>query len=139
MTTSHTLGPGTFTIGEADLAVEQQLTNLRVEWSENVTSDDDLELLDGTTLLGDQSATYRAQISGNVLQDALGAAEFIAYTWTNKGDEVPFTFQPNDGIARAVTGTCVPVPVTIGGDVKKKNRSDFTFRCIGDPALGTAV
>lgn len=137
-TTSLLLDEGIFTIGSGPLAVEAQLTNLRVEWSESVTSDDDVNFLDGSSQLGAQSATYRAVISGNVQQDSLSAAGFIAYTWANKGEEVPFVFQPTDSIAREVTGTCVPVPVTIGGDVKKKNRSDFTFRCTVDPVLGDA-
>lgn len=138
MTNSYKLGPGVFTIGVGPLAVQAQLTNLRVEWSENVTSEEDLNLLDGTTLQGDQSATYRATISGNVVQD-LAAAGFVAFTWDSKGEEVAFTFVPNNDITREVTGTCVPVPVTIGGDVKTRPRSDFTFRCVGDPVLGNVV
>lgn len=139
MRTALKLGPGVFEIGLDALAVEQQLTNLRIGWSENVSAGDDTNFLDGSTELGDEDATYRATVSGNVQQDALGAAEFIAFTWAHKGQEVPFTFRPRNDIARQVTGVCVPVPVEIGGDVKTKNRSDFTFRCIGDPELGDTV
>lgn len=134
--TSLKLGPGVFTIGSGPLAVEQQVTNLRIEWSENVQTGDDGHFLDGTSDAGDETATYRAAVAGNVQQDDLAVGGFIAYTWANKGLEEPFVFQPRDDVDRRVTGTCVPVPVTIGGDVKSKNRSDFTFRCVGDPILG---
>lgn len=135
MTTSHILGPGVFTIGSGPLAVQAQLTNLRIEWSESVTSDDDRDFLDGTSELGVQTASYRATVSGTVQQDDLAAAGFVAWTWTNKGTEQDFTFVPNNDVDRQVSGVCVPVPVTIGGDVKKKNTSDFTFRCPEDPVL----
>lgn len=138
MSAPYTLGPGVFEIGAADLAVQAQLTNLRIEWSENVKSGDDLDFLDGSSEAGEQSATYRASVSGNVRQD-LDAAGFVAYTWANKGEEVAFRFKPNDAVAREVTGVCVPVPITLGGDAKTKPRSDFTFRCVGDPVLGVSA
>jgi hypothetical protein len=136
MTTSYTVGPGTFTIGSGPLAVQAQLTSLTVDWTENVqTTGEIINLLDDTTLdTTEETATYRASVSGNVVQD-LSAGGFVAYTWTNKGEEVAFTYQPSDALARDVTGVCVPVPVTIGGEAKTKPRSDFTFRCIGDPVL----
>lgn len=135
---SYTLGPGVFTIGDGGLAVEAQLSKLKVSWSESVKAGDDLNLLDGGQLTGEESATYRATIAGSVVQD-LAVGGFVAFTWANKGEEVPFTFVPNETLGRAVTGTCVPVPVEVGGDVKTKPSSDFTFRCIGDPVLGNAA
>lgn len=140
MTTSYTLGPGTFTIGSGPLAVEAQLTSLTVDWAESVeTVGEVLNLLDNTVLdTREETPTYRASVSGNVVQD-LGAAGFVAYSWAHKGEEVAFTFQPNDDIARDVTGVCVPVPVSIGGAAKTRPRSDFTFRCIGDPVLANVV
>jgi hypothetical protein len=135
-TNSYTVGPGLFTIGTGPLAVQAQLTSLTVDWTENVaTTGEVINLLDDTTVdTTEETATYRASISGNVVQD-LAAAGFVAYTWDNKGEEVDFTYQPNTGVTRDITGTCVPVPVTIGGAAKTKPRSDFTFRCIGDPVL----
>lgn len=133
----YTMGPGTFTIGSGPLAVQALLTSLTVDWAENVQSTGEvLNFLDGSVEdTTEETPTYRATISGNVLQD-LAAAGFIAYTWAEKGEEVPFTFQPASSVDRHVTGTCVPVPVTIGGAAKTKPRSDFTFRCVGDPVLG---
>lgn len=140
MTTSYTLGPGTFTIGSGPLAVEAQLTSLTVDWAESVqTVGEVLNLLDNSVLdTTEETPTYRASVSGNVVQD-LGAAGFVAYSWDNKGEQVAFTFVPNDAIARKVTGVCVPVPVSIGGAAKTRPRSDFTFRCVGDPVLAAVV
>lgn len=134
--TSLKLGPGVFTIGAGALAVEVQLTNIRVEWTENVSNEEAVNFLDGTSDLGDEDVTFTAVVSGNVQQDDLSAAGFVSYTWSNKGTEQPFTFQPRTDVTRRITGTCKPVPITVGGDVKVKNRSDFTFRCVGDPVLG---
>lgn len=140
MRTSLKLGPGEFTIGAGALAVEAQLTNIRIEWTENVatTGGEATNFLDGTTDTdpADETVTFSAVVSGNVQQDDLAEAGFTTFTWANKGTEQPFTFRPRDDLERIVTGVCKPVPVTIGGDVKVKNRSDFSFRCVGDPVLG---
>lgn len=139
-TNSFNMGPGVFTIGTGPLAVQAQLTSLEVDWAETVqTTGEVLNLLDDTTLdTTEETPTYRATVGGNVVQD-LGASGFVAYTWAHKGEEVDFTFQPDTGVARKVTGVCVPVPVKLGGAAKTKPRSDFTFRCIGDPVLANVV
>lgn len=134
--TSLKLGPGILTLGEGALAIEQQITSIKVQWSESVSGGEETNFLDGTSDAADENASYRAVLAGNVQQDDLAAAGFVAWSWAHKGEEQPFTFQPREDIARAVTGVCVPVPLDLGGDVKVKNRSDFTFRCVGDPVLG---
>lgn len=123
------------TLTGVELEIQVQLTNARVEWSENVSTGDDGHFLDGTSDAGDETETYRATVSGNVQQDDLAADGFIAWSWAHKGLEEPFTFTPRNDREADVAGICKPVPVTIGGDVKNKNRSDFTFRCVGDPVL----
>ena len=137
---SYKLGPGTLTLGEAGTALEisAQIANARVEWSENVQSSDDTDLLNGETLPGDENATYRATLSGNMVQD-ITTGGVIDWTWTHKGEEHPVTFVPSTAEGRQVTGTIVPVPITLGGDVKARNRSDFTFRFIGDPVLADVI
>lgn len=133
-TDSYTVGPGTFTIGAADLAVQAQVTSLEVSWAESVTTGEDLQFLDGTSLAGEESATYRASIAGNVVQ-GLGSGGFVAYCWAHKGEEVEFTFAPSTAEDMQVTGICRVVPITIGGAAKSRPRSDFTFAVIGDPVL----
>lgn len=135
--TSLKLGPGVFTLGEGPLAVEQQLLALRITWTENVATDgEDRNFIDGTSDKADEVTTYSAAVTGTAQQDDLAADGFIAYTWEHKGEEVPFSFTPNDTTTRKVTGECKVVPLDIGGDAKSKNTSDFTFRCpTTDPVL----
>jgi len=138
MTQFYKLGPGSLTVGTVPLDVTAQITACKVTASENVRTGDDLDLLDGTTLAGEESATYRFTISGNLVQD-LAAAGVVAWSWTNKGTEQPFTFIPATAEGRKVTGTLVPVPLDVGGDAKSRPRADFTWRCIGDPDLAAVV
>ena len=77
-------------------------------------------------------------LTGTLVQDLTEAGMFD-YTWTNKGDEVPFSFVPSTAAGREVTGVCRIAPLNMGGDVKKKNTTDFTWAIIGDPVLGETL
>lgn len=136
MTDHYKLGPGSLTLGSTPTDFAMQLTNARVEPTENVTEGEDLNLLDGSTLLGEDDVTYSYVLAGTAVQD-LNASGFTDYTWDNAGVEVPFTFIPNTarGAAVGVTGTCRVSPVAIGGDVKVRNTTDFTFAIIGTPTF----
>lgn len=135
---SYKMGPGKLTLDPAGtpFEVNTQLLNGRVETAENVSEGETLTVLSDETVTEDDEVTYRSTFSGRVLQD-LDATGFVAYTWDNKGAEVAFTFQPRDDTARAVTGTVIVSPVTIGGDVKTRPQSDFTWRIKGDPVFVT--
>lgn len=140
-TKRFTMGPGTLTLGAgSDYGdISAQVTNMRVEWSESTTAGDDVDTLDGGTLTGDSDTSYAAVLAGNVVQD-IDANGLVEWSWLNKGEEVPFVFVPNTVAARAVTGTTRVGPITLGGDVKDKTpRSDISWPCVGDPALGAAV
>jgi hypothetical protein len=138
MTQSYKLGPGSLTLGSGPLDVTAQITSCKVAASENVRTGDDLDLLDGNTLAGEESASYRFTISGNIVQD-LGVAGVIAWSWTNKGTEQPFVFVPSTDEGRQVSGVLRPIPLDIGGDAKSRPRADFTWSIIGDPDLGPIV
>jgi hypothetical protein len=135
-TDSYTLGAGTLTLGTApdDKQYAMQLTNCRVEPSESVDEGDDMNLLDGTTLSGADVVSYDYVLAGTAVQD-LNVLGFTDYCWVNKGLTVAFKFIPVTarGAAVGVTGSCRIRPITIGGDVKKRNTSDFEFTCIGTP------
>lgn len=135
----YTVGDGTLTIGAAPLDISAQVTSMRIEWTENVTTADVIPVLSGEETGGEEEATYTAALAGNVVQD-IDAAGFVEYSWTNKGTEVPFVFVPNTAKGRQVTGTVRVSPVTLGGDVRDKTpRSDISWSCIGDPVLGDVV
>jgi hypothetical protein len=133
-TDSYKLGPGTLTLGtdpdENEFAM--QLTNCRVDPTENVNAGDDLNLLDGSTLDGEDDVTYDYTVAGTAVQD-LATDGFTDYCWQNRGLNVAFEFVPVTARAATVTGTCRIRPITIGGDVKVRNTADFEFAVIGDP------
>jgi hypothetical protein len=134
MTDHYKLGPGTLTLGSTPTDFAMQLTNCRVEPTENVTEGDDLNLLDGSTLLGEDDVTYSYVLAGTAVQD-LAASGFTDYTWDNKGVTVDFVFTPVTARAATVTGECRIVPLQIGGDVKVRNTADFSFAVIGEPVF----
>lgn len=133
-TDSYRQGPGTLTLGTDpdDLEFSMQLTNCRVEPSENVTAGDVLNLLDGSTLRDDDQTDYTFILAGTAVQD-LKADGITDYTWANAGDEVAFVFVPNTARVASVEGVCRIAPITIGGDNKKRNTADFSWSVIGTP------
>lgn len=136
---SYKLGDGTLKLGEAGVQdVSCQVTNCRVEWSEQVTSTDDVDALCGETLKGEEEATYTANLAGNLVQD-IDAAGAVAWSWDNKGTQVPVEFVPSTVAGRKVTGTVRIVPINLGGDVKTRPRSDFTWKFTTDPVLDDIV
>lgn len=138
---SYKLGPGVLTLDPgADFDCSAQVTNCRVEWSENVSSEDAIPVLSGEEIAAEESAEYTAKLAGTMLQD-LELAGVVAFTWDNAGIEVPFTFQPRSDVDRAVTGTVRIAPLNLGGDVSKTARptSDFSWSCVGLPDFGDAT
>lgn len=126
---------GILTLGAGPLAVQAQIEKFRVTWSESVTAA--RKVLSGEELPG--KATYTASVTGTAIQD-LADGGFVDFTYTEKGEEVPFTFQPDGDVDREVNGICYPVPLDIGGDAGENGpSSDFTWRCKGEPTLDDVV
>lgn len=132
---SFKMGDGTFKLGPAGVQdASCQITNLRVECSESVSTTDAVPVLCGEVLPAVDDVSLSWQLSGNVVQD-IAAADLVAYTWTNAGQQIAFTFVPNTVAARKVTGVVRIVPLTLGGDVKTTPRADFTWQIIGTPVM----
>jgi len=131
---AQAMGPGVFTIGSVGtpLDLTAQVTALKV--TPSVEAEDSLPTLSGETLAGERN--YSWMVSGTVIQDLTEDGMFD-YTWTNAGDQVPFTFTPSTDAGRTVTGTLIVDPLELGGDVKKKNTTDFEWAVVGQPVLGT--
>ncbi len=128
------LGPGTLTLGEvgSPLDVACQLTGAVVAWDSN--KDDDTPTLCGDVVPG--ATTYTATLSGTAVQDLADEAGLVAFSWANKGVEVPVSFTPNTVDAAVVTGTVVMNPLDVGGDTAGDNMtSDFEWAFVGDPVL----
>lgn len=135
---SYKMGPGLFTLGAAPLDVSCQVTSLSVNPTENVNTEDAVQVLCGDTLASSDTATYAYTVSGTLLQD-LAVGGVVDYTWLNAGDEVAFVFVPNTDVGREVTGVCRVIPLTVGGDIATRPTSDFEYVIIGTPVLGAVA
>lgn len=132
---SYKLGPGTLTIGAGPLDVSAQVTKVQVTPEENVETTDAIDVLSGEQLAEEEEASYKFKLEATFLQDTLATSGLIAYSYAHMGETVPFVFIPNADLDRKVSGSLRVVPLTIGGDVKKRNTSDVSFSIIGTPAL----
>lgn len=130
------LGPGVLIIGPTSADISCRLSKSRVDWDKD--KEDDTEVLCGSTIAG--AVTYTAKLAGTFAQDLDQASSFVQYTWDHKGEQVAFTFVPNNAAGKAVKGTVTLDPLTVGGDEVKKNMwSDFEWDCVGEPTLGPAT
>lgn len=128
---SYKLGPGVLTLGSGPLAVHQQLTAFRIVPSESVSTIDARKVLSGEELAAESTTTITYTVTGTFIQSLL-AAGVIAWSWTNAGEDEPFTFQPTGASGASFTGTVTVVPLEVGGDVDVRNESSFTWRGVGE-------
>jgi hypothetical protein len=124
---TYKIKDGTFTVGVGATAYAQQVREASVVPSENVTEEEDIEVLSGDTVEGEDEVTHDYVLNAKILQD-LSAGGFVDWSWTNKGTWQPFTLQPRGTIARAVTGEVRVVPITVGGAVKARAESDLSWQ-----------
>lgn len=126
------MGPGTLTIGSVGAPVDfsGQVSKCAVKWKGK--SGDALVMLDGSALAGDRE--YTVTLEATVMQDLTDGGS-LEWTWTNKGQELPFTFTPSTAAGKSVSGVVVVDPLDIGGDVGKKNTSDLSWDVVGTPVL----
>jgi hypothetical protein len=130
---AQVMGPGTFTVGGVGTVIDltAQVTSLKV--TPSASAEDAIPTLSGETLAGER--TYAWTVSGTLVQD-LTADGMMDFTWSNAGEEHPFSFTPSTAAGRTITGVVVVDPLEVGGDVKKKNTVDFEWECVGTPVLG---
>lgn len=131
---AQTMGPGTFSIGAvgSPLDLTAQVTKCAIV--PKASAEDPTPTLSGESLAGER--TYAWTVSATVIQDLTEAGMFD-YTWSHKGQQVPFEFVPSTAAGRTVSGIVTVDPIQLGGDVKKKNTSDLEWEIVGDPVLGT--
>jgi hypothetical protein len=128
---ARTLGPGSLKIGETGTAREWGGNLTKTALTPTTNSEDDIPLLDGSTETGED--TYEYTLDGTLLDD-YDYDSLANFALANKGTELPFVWTPNayDG-GTSYVGTVRISPIAIGGDVKKKNTNDFSFKVIGEP------
>lgn len=134
---SYKMGPGELILGEtgAPLDVSSQVTKCVIAW--DVDSEDDTPVLSGEVLAGDDSFT--ASLSATFLQDDLTATGLVRYSWTHKGEQVPFRFIPSTALGVECTGVIKLTPLDLGGDAKTRPTSEVEWGCVGEPELVDSI
>lgn len=127
---SSKLGPGRLKLGSTGTEQEFGTQCTAVALEPDVEEGDELTVLSGDVLDGDDEYTYN--LTGTALQDYSGMTSWIVWCKENQGVVLPFEFVPNNEAGLAVTGSVKIRAVKIGGDVKERNESDFEFKGIGD-------
>lgn len=126
---ANSLGPGSLTLGTAP-GTELAVSCTAVTLEPSVDTDDDLVVLSGDTLAGEDTFTW--QLNATLLQsyeeDAL--ADWL---FDHRGEQHEFTFIPSRDHSRGWKGTIKVRPMSIGGDVKTRNTSDVEFPLVGEP------
>lgn len=130
-----TVGPGRFTIGaDTDLTVfSGQVTSLRLVPSVDVG--DAIYVLDGGEVSGDRTESWT--VAGTMLQDFGATTSKTEWLFTHRGEDMAFSYAPSSALGKEITGTLTVEAIEIGGDVKSKPTSDFEFKLVGPPAIGT--
>lgn len=133
-----TLGPGSLILdapngGNVNLDASCQVANLVI--AAKGDSEDPTPTLCGGSVAG--ARTYAWTMAGSLFQD-LEANGLIDWTWKNAGAEVGFTFIPDTTGEARVRGTVMVDPIDLGGDVKKRNQSEFEWNITGDPQFTAA-
>jgi hypothetical protein len=130
------LGPGKLTVGATGVQdFTCQVTAARVEWS--VDSEDAVLTLCGDSVPG--ARTYSASLTATIYNDLGSTPGIVEYSWTNKGSQQPFVFQPSTvtGV-KQVVGNLIIDPISVGGDEVGQNmESDIEWEIVGAPTLTT--
>lgn len=121
------LKTGTLTVDALPFATQATNVTLSPDTSED---GDALEVLSGDTIEPDDVTTWTLSVTA--IQDFDDPAGFVAFTFDNGGQIVPFVWKPNaDGVSYA--GNVKIRPVEIGGDVNARLTTAAEFPVIGTP------
>ena len=132
-----TIGPGKLSIGSDALIsqFESQVTSVKLV--PNVETEDAINVLSGEQVAGDRSESFT--LEGSMLQDFGDTNSKTEWLFAHRGEEHPFSFQPNNAKGKKITGTLVVEAIEIGGDARTKAQSDFEFQVIGAPVIATVA
>lgn len=120
------LKTGVLTIDALPFATQATNVQLTPATSEE---GDALEVLSGDTIEPDDVTTWTLAITA--IQDFDAPAGFVAFSWENAGEVVPFTWKPNAaGVSYA--GSVKVRPVEVGGDVNKRLTTSASWPVVGD-------
>lgn len=126
------LGPGLLTFGAVGAATEfgQSVSECSVE--PEFDADDDINVLSGDVYAGDTTEKWTLKFTR--YQD-YSSGSLDVWLYENSGKEMPFTFVPDKEGAVQVKGNVTIRAGKIGGEVKKRNTSEFELPCVGKPTV----
>lgn len=129
---AHKLGPGTLTLGETASEQEFGTQVTRAEVSPSWADEDPIPVLSGDEY--SEPGEFEGTLNGEFLQE-YGMASLIAWTWEHTGEWMPFRFKPRNDAEMLLTGEVRVTAVTVGGDVKSTNTSEFEWPIRALPAM----
>lgn len=129
---SHILSTGQLSFGEVGSEQEfgSQVTSVKLEPSYD--AEDNIAVLSGEEEAGAETESW--ELTGEFLQE-YGTASLLQWCYDNSGTVLPFDFSPSAEGVLAATGNVLIRATAIGGDVKAKNKAEFTFKVIGRPTI----
>lgn len=133
---AQTLGPGQLTIGETGTLRQFGASVATCKLTPSVADGETIYVLDGSEAAEDDKETWT--LEGTVYQ-TYDLQSLIKWCNDNAGEELPFTFRANNSETLTASGTTRVRSIAYGGDVKKKNTSDFAFKVIGQPTFAAAA
>lgn len=122
---SHKLGPGSLKFGATGSEVEFAASLKSCKVTVDVSEGDLIPVLSGDELEDGDTETY--SLSGSLLQQ-YDLDSLLVWAHVNAGIDVPFVFIPDSDKQLSVSGTVRVRRLDIGGDVKTRNTSDFTWK-----------
>ncbi|MFJ2370878.1 hypothetical protein [Microbacterium sp. NPDC087665] len=133
---SKQLGPGSLKFGETASEREFASQLRKAELNPNVEDGDTLPVLSGEELTEDDEITW--EVGGSLLQD-YDADSLELWCFEHAGQWMPWVFTPNNDGTQSWQGEAKIRPIKIGGDVKTRNTSDFTFPARNVQPIGTGT
>lgn len=122
---SHKLGPGRLTIGEVGTETEFGTAIRSCILTPEAEDGDTLVVLSGDEVTDSGDETWT--LEGTVLQ-SYDAKSLILWCNQNSGKTLPFTFIPSTEYGLNATGNVAIRSIALGGDVRERNTSDFSFK-----------
>lgn len=131
---THKLGPGSLSLGAVADVREFGVALSSATLTPSASEGDTIAVLSGDEFIDDGEETWT--LDGTLYQ-SYDEDSLIKWCFDNSGTTMPFTFVPSDEAALVATGSVLVRSIAMGGEVKTRNTSDFSFRVI-DLELGTA-
>jgi hypothetical protein len=129
-----TVGPGALTIGAAAALTNFSGQITQCTLKPKIEKEDPINVLSGEQVPGDRTESFT--LDGTLLQDFGAASSTTEWLWEHRGQTHDFKYTPSTAGGRTITGRLEVEPIDIGGEVKKKPTSEFSFALSGAPIFG---